>query len=215
MMQTIWLARHANRQDFADPEWTASADRPHDPGLSPDGRKQAQHLARRLQEIEINHILSSPFLRTVETAHYVAEWTDQPVFLEPGLGEWLNEDWFETPPEVRTPATLADQFARVSRRHTACRRPSFPETKHEALARLGATGKCLVDRYNDEPLLLVGHGITVQGVLHGLIGQTVPDRGCPLASLTKIVREDGEWSIRLRNDTSHLENGVRASDRLV
>jgi len=61
----------------------------------------------------------------------------------------------------------------------------------------------------------VGHGMTVLGVLHGLIGSDVPDPGCPLASLTEIVRRDGTWKIRTRNDTTHLENGTRSADRLV
>jgi hypothetical protein len=56
--------------------------------------------------------------------------------------------------------------------------------------------------------------MTVLGVLHGLIGQDVPDPGCPLASLTRVVRREDDWHIRLRNDTSHLENGSRAADRL-
>lgn len=213
-MQTLWIARHANRQDFADPEWAASADRPHDPGLSSDGNRQAQQLARRVLTLDVDHVIASPFLRAVETAHYVAESLERPMLLEPGLGEWQNDDWFDHPAEPLPPETLADRFEQISRNHAACRTPSFPETKHQALARLGATGKCLADRY-DGTLLLVGHGITVQGVLHGLIERDLPDRGCPLASLTKVVYENGEWSIRLRNDTSHLENGVRATDRLV
>lgn len=214
-MQTVWIARHANRQDFADPEWAATADRPHDPGLSPDGKTQATQLARRVATLDVDRIVSSPFLRAVQTAHPAAQLIDVPVFLEPGLGEWQNEDWFETAPTTLDPSSLASRFDRVSRNHEPCREPTFPESKHRSLARLGATGQCLADRYSDDTLLLVGHGITVQGVLHGLIGQDVPDPGCPLASLTRVVRRDGEWGIRTRNDTGHLENGARAEKRRV
>lgn len=214
-MQAIWIARHANRQDFADPEWAASADRPHDPGLSADGKRQAQNLARRMPTLGIDHVIASPFLRAVETAHYAAESLERPIFLEPGLGEWQNDDWFDTQAEPLPPGTLADRFEHVSLNHGACRTPSFPETKHEVLARIGATAQCLADRYDEGTLFLVGHGITVQGVLHGLIEQNLPDPGCPLASLTKVEYERGEWSIHLRNDTSHLENGVGGADRLA
>ena len=215
-MPTLWLARHANRQDFADPDWAATADRPHDPGLSPDGIEQAKQLGRRVSALDVDRIVSSPFLRTVQTAHLVADTTAHRVELEPGLGEWLNEDWFDAPPDTRSPATLADQFASVdpAPSEPPCREPTYPESKHQALARLGATGACLADRYADETLLLVGHGITVQGVLHGLVGTDVPDPGCPLASLTKVERREGTWTIALRNDTSHLENGARARSRL-
>jgi broad specificity phosphatase PhoE len=214
-MTTLWLARHANRQDFADPDWRASADRPHDPGLSDDGVEQAKRLARRTTDLGIDRILASPFLRAVETAHHAADALETPLFLEPGLGEWLNTDWFEEPPETRSASTLTERFPRTSPDHSTCRTPTYPESRHRALARLGATGQCLADRYEGETLLVVGHGITVQGVLHGLIGSDVPDPGCPLASLTKVSGAGDDWSIHLRNDTSHLENGARAAERLV
>ena len=216
-MQTIWLARHANRQDFADPDWAATADRPYDPGLSPDGIEQAEQLGRRVDRLGVDRIVSSPYLRTVQTAHHVATTTGHRVVLEPGLGEWLNDDWFDGLPNTHTPTALADRFSSVRpSSESPCRQPTYPESRHEALGRLGATGTCLAKQYADDAtLLLVGHGITVQGVLHGLVGAGVPDAGCPLASLTKVERRDGGWSIFLRNDTTHLENGSRASDRLA
>ena len=216
-MQTLWLARHANRQDFADPDWAATADRPHDPGLSPDGVRQAKQLGRRVAALGADRIVSSPFLRAVETAHYAADAMDTPILLEPGLGEWFNDDWFETAPDTLNPATLAARFEHVEIQQPpeSCRQPTYPESRHRALARLGATGQCLADRYAGETLILVGHGITVQGVLHGLVGEDVPDPGCPLASLTKVAKRNGAWTIARRNDTSHLENGARATDRLA
>jgi signal transduction histidine kinase len=113
---------------------------------------------------------------------------------------------------------IAERFPRTSPDHSACRTPTYPESRHRALARLGTTGQCLADRYDGDTLLVVGHGITVQGVLRGLIG--IPkafgtDPGCPLASLTKASGAGDDWSIHLRNDTSHLENGARAAERLV
>lgn len=211
---TVWIARHANRQDFADPDWAATADRPHDPGLSPGGEEQAQQLARRVTDLEVDRILSSPFLRCVQTAHYAADATAHPVVLEPGLGEWANPDWFDTAPDTLSPSTLSSRYERVTR-HDPCQAPSFPESKREAMTRFGTTAACLTTRYADETLLLVGHGITMIGVLRGLVGPEVPDPGCPLACLTKVVRSDDDWTIRFRNDTSHLENGARAADRLA
>jgi broad specificity phosphatase PhoE len=214
-MQTVWIARHANRQDFADPDWAETADRPHDPGLSPDGEEQARQLARRVSTLDVDRIVASPFLRTVQTAHPAAEAADLPVYLEPGLGEWENPHWFDEAPDTLPFSALADRYERLTPDHASCREPTFPESRHETLARLGATAQCLTRRYDDETLLLVGHGITVLGVLHGLVGADVPDPGCPLASLTRVTHRDGTWTIRTRNDTSHLENGARASTRLA
>jgi Fructose-2,6-bisphosphatase len=211
---TIWIARHANREDFANPDWATTADRPHDPGLSVDGKEQAHQLARRIATLDIDRVVASPFRRTVQTAHHAADAADTSVLLEPGLGEWENPDWFDTKPETLPFSTLSDRHERLAR-HDPCSQPSFPESKHDAMTRLGATAQCLADRYADETLLLMGHGITVIGVLRGLVGEDVSDPGCPLACLTRVVRRDGDWTIRLRNDTSHLENGARAADRRV
>jgi broad specificity phosphatase PhoE len=214
-MQTLWIARHANRQDFADPTWAETADRPHDPGLSPNGQEQARQLAHRIATLGVDRIVASPFLRTVQTAQHAAEAADLRVFLEPGLGEWANPHWFDAPPTPLPFSTLAARYDRLADGHRACRQPSYPESKDESLARLGAAAQCLAQRYDDETLLLVGHGITVLGVLHGLVGPDVDDPGCPLASLTQVVHRDGEWQIATRNDTAHLDDGARSADRLA
>jgi len=214
-MQTLWIARHANRQDFADPTWAETADRPHDPGLSSDGQEQARQLARRVADLGLDRIVASPFLRAVQTAHHAAKAANLSVFLEPGLGEWENPHWFDSPPHPLPFSTLADQYPRLANGHAPCRQPSYPESKDESLARLGTAGQCLARRYEDDTLLLVGHGITVLGVLHGLVGENVSDPGCPLASLTQVTRRDGAWHIETRNDTTHLDDGAHSADRLA
>jgi broad specificity phosphatase PhoE len=212
-MRKIWMARHGNREDFVDPDWHATADRPHDPDLSPDGVVQARQLGERVAALDVDGVIASPFLRTVRTAHLVAEESGHAVHLEPGLGEWMNPTWFDSAPDPLPPATLAEAFDRLVADVSPCVRPSFPETKAESFERIGTAVRCLVERHADASLLLVGHGITVQGALMGLLGD-VPDEGCPLASLTTVVRRNGAWTIERRNDTSHLTGGAQSSDRL-
>lgn len=213
-MRTLWMARHGNRYDFADPNWADTADRPHDPGLAPDGVEQSRKLGERLKDAPVDRIIASPFLRTVQTAHHVAEVTEHDVYLEPGLSEWRNPDWYATAPTLLPARRLQDLFPCVRLGHDACRAAAYPETKADALARIGDAGRCLVDRYPGETLFLVGHGITVQGVLEGFLG-TIPNDGCPLASLTKLVRDDQGWRLAFRNDVEHLGGDARAADRLA
>lgn len=214
MPDVLWVVRHANRQDFVDPNWHETADRPHDPGLSPDGVEQAERLTQHLTQTAIDRIIASPFLRTVQTAHAVANALDQPLQLEPGIGEWLNADWFDTSPTLLGPDALTERFGRVDLTHPPCVTPEFPESRDAMFDRVRTAIRCLVRRYDDaDELLLVGHGATVYGVLQGLAGDDVPDAGCPLASITKLVRRDGTWTIALRNDTAHLDE-AEAADRL-
>lgn len=212
MTHTLWLARHANREDFVDPDWAKTAERPHDPGLSDDGIAQARKLARRLAEASITHVYASPFLRTVHTAHVAARALDRPLVLEPGLAEWMNPSWFDAPPDLLAPEVLSARFPAVRPATSPCARPTFPESKAEAFARAGAAARCLAERHAEgDAVLLVGHGASVYGALRGLVNDAA-DTGCPLASVTKLVRKQDEWHIALRNDTSHLDQ-FAAADR--
>jgi broad specificity phosphatase PhoE len=215
MADTIWVARHGNRQDFAYDDWRATAARPYDPGLAADGVVQAERLARRVAALGIARIVASPFLRAVQTAYYAACATGQPVRLEPGLGEWQNPNWFSTAARPLPPQALRQRFACVdpSDADPPCIEPDYPEDRQDAFDRIGRAARCLARRH-DGPLLLVAHGITVQGVLRGLVGPQVPDERCPLASLTQVVRQDdGAWHVAQRNDTSHLD-AREGADRL-
>ena len=56
-----------------------------DPPLSPEGRAQADALARRLAGVRIDRIISSPMLRALETARAIA--TDRPIEVDQRLRE--------------------------------------------------------------------------------------------------------------------------------
>ena len=133
MPQTIWLARHANREDFVDPDWAATADRPHDPGLSDDGIEQARKLGQRLADAAIAHVYASPFLRTVHTAHCVARAVNRPLVLEPGLAEWMNPAWFDARPEPLSTETLAARFPHRSLPGRPVRTAQFPRNESRGL----------------------------------------------------------------------------------
>lgn len=214
-MDTLWIARHGNRQDFVDPHWADTADRPHDPDLAPDGISQADRLGARLAATDISQIVTSPFLRTAHTAHRIARHLDQPVVLEPGIEEWLNPEWFEVAPETLPPEVLADRFPHIDPTYTPCLHPSFPEARQEAFNRCARAAWCLVDRFEEESeLLVVGHGASVYGILQGLVRRDLPDAECPLCSLTQLARQGpGAWEIVRRNDTDHLDQ-AQAGDRL-
>jgi broad specificity phosphatase PhoE len=206
----VWLARHGNRQDFVDPAWRESAARPFDPGLSPDGIVQAQRLARRLGRERITHLFASPFLRTVETAHQVAEVLDLPVFLEPGIAEWMNRAWFPVPPEPLPAEALAERFPRVDPGYRPRFAPAYPETEEEALRRAGRTARALAGAFGGA-LLLVGHGVSVAGAAGGLLGQEMGWLECALCSLYRLDRATGGWEMVLCGDVSHLEEREAAT----
>ena len=208
MTQTVCITRHGNRLDFADPEWFKTAARPYDPPLSPDGVVQARELAQRLTAENVRHVFSSPFLRSVETAHEVARVLDLSIKIETGLCEWLNPGWFPAMPEVLPTADLVQQFPRIDPSYRPRVSARYPESGEWALTRAGETAVRLAAEFC-ENLLLVGHGASVLGATAGLLGEPAKDaerfllpiRCC---SLVKLVGSAGRWVMELAGDISHL-----------
>jgi broad specificity phosphatase PhoE len=229
----LWLARHGNRQDFVDPSWAATAERPFDPGLSFDGLEQAKRLAARLSSERIDHIFASPFLRTVETAHFAAELLGLPLKLEPGLGEWLNPSWFAREPELFSATELKRRFPHIDEGYApVVERLHYPEDEATAVERATYTAERIAAAFDGE-VLLVGHGISVSAIVRGLTA-TRASFGCALCSLSRLARVteadrasasaerkrsrfDGaapEWRLELCADVSHLP-ASEAADRFA
>ena len=210
MKQTVWIARHGNRLDFVNPEWFNTARRRYDPPLSEDGFIQAQELGHRLKNKNISHIISSPFLRTIQTANEVAEVLDLPIKLEAGLSEWFNPDWMDSHPEIHPQEFLAQEYPRIDWSYKSLVTPSYPETQAKITRRTKQAATQLMRQFSED-ILLVGHGASVLGITRGLVKGN-PSFRVPLCSLTKVVCFAGDGELTLQTDTSHLsqtENTVR------
>jgi len=202
-MPQLWIARHANRQDFVDPRWFETADRPYDPPLSADGWQQARALARRLADAPIHRIYASPFLRTVQTAAAIAEALGLPIRLEPGLGEWLHPEWMPAAPARLSPVALAAQFP-IDLNYVSPATALYPETEADLLTRTAATAQRLAARPENQ--LWVGHERSVFGAICGLV-PTVPPFTVPLCSLSHLQSggDAGDrWQVLTLMDTTHL-----------
>ena len=94
MMNTtsnIYLIRHGDRYNWLDRDWNKKVvvcggllvDSP----LSPVGHQQARETAMKLQDVQADGILTSPYLRTIQTAVPFAEQKGLPICIEHGLAE--------------------------------------------------------------------------------------------------------------------------------
>lgn len=202
MTQIVWIARHANRLDFVNPEWFNTAEHPYDPPLSGDGLMQAKELGKRLQLEKIKHIFASPFLRTIQTANEVAYYLDLPIKLETGLSEWLNPHWMPKMPDRLSPEILVQKYPRIDLRYKSRIIPEYPESEEDILARTARTVQQLVLEFSED-ILLIGHGASVLGTTRGLVGGNTEYR-VALCSLFKVVKASEKWVLELEGDTSHL-----------
>jgi len=88
-MTTVYLARHGESDWNVERRWQGHADRP----LTDRGRRQAQELAARLADVELEAVYSSDLRRAWETAEAVArsqglEVVRLPELREVDVGSW-------------------------------------------------------------------------------------------------------------------------------
>jgi broad specificity phosphatase PhoE len=127
---TLLLARHGQSDWNAERRWQGHADRP----LSERGRSQAEALAQRLADVDLDAIYSSDLRRTRDTAAVVAETkglevVELPDLREVDVGSWSGltraearerfpeayARWLDGGPGWTDGETYEDMMARVLR----------------------------------------------------------------------------------------------------
>ena len=131
-------------------------------------------------------------------------------YVEDGLSEWLNPEWFTSKPAV-LPQTLSIQrFPKIEPSYVPQIIPLYPENDEGIMNRMGKVTHKLLSEYKDD-LLIVTHGAPIVGIIQELIDRE-KEVSCPLCSLFKVVKTDQRWVLELNGDTSHLihtEENVR------
>lgn len=202
--KTVWIARHGNRVDFVDPAWKLTAERGHDPHLSPDGLLQARQLGRRLAAEGVRHLFASPFLRTVETAAQVARAAGLKVKIEHGAAEWLNPEWFSCEPDYLSPQEMQRRFGCIDLEYRSRGAARWPEVDMRAHMQQRCTPavRRIVQEF-DGNLVFIGHGASMAGFTWGLLGEE-PELQCGLCRVVKLVWNGRRWVLELNGDGSHL-----------
>lgn len=196
----------------------------HNPHLSDEGNVGAQELAQRMIDLQqkegwnILHIVSSPYIRCVETANAVAKALhNTTIKVEPGIAE-VNSSHN---PSFLDSTELKQQFPLVDTTYKpalnrenllleysdgACAQRSSKAAKVVTERLLG------VDIKESGPILFVGHGASCLGIAgcfgrRGYIGYT---------SLSKFVRHERggspHWKSIYVNDVSHLSDKQTSLD---
>lgn len=204
MAQQIFIVRHGNREDFEDRNWARNASRPHDPGLSPDGIRQAQELGRELIDSPIKMVFASPFLRTLQTAAHIAEAIGLPIHVEPGLGEILPT--IREMPAILESSRRSQLFPSLGSEHEPLGTLHYPESEEVGHQRCADTVNALAERYRDQSILCVTHASPVVGIVRRLSAIDEKIR-VPLCALFVLERANsGGWTLVRSGDVSHLSD---------
>jgi broad specificity phosphatase PhoE len=203
----LFLIRHAESEFSRARRFTGRRD----VGLTDEGRRQAEALARALSPVSLAAVYASPLVRSLETAEAIARPHGLPVRVEPAFsemafGEWegltreearsgfpeLYECWRRTPGQIVCPGgeAMTDVAARVAGALDALR-----------AAHAGAT------------VAVVTHAIVVRVVILAALGLDL-DRiwavDASPAGITEIEYR-GDWATLHRvNTLAHLDPPLAA-----
>jgi probable phosphoglycerate mutase len=195
------LLRHGQTELSGERRYSGRGDVP----LTDLGLQQAKAAGTRLSHLDFAAVLSSPLGRARQTAAEVASASGKTVDLHDGLVETDFGDW-----ERLTFTEAAERDPELHRRWLgdAAVSPPNGESFNTVHARVRATRDELLERYAGETVVLVSHVTPIKSLLRiGLdAGPSLLFRlHLDLASLSIVeFYPDGNASVRLVNDTSHL-----------
>jgi broad specificity phosphatase PhoE len=144
LVKRIVFVRHAQRLDEVFPEWSDMAERPQDTPLTAMGIQQSQYLGKWLSQqswcSDIGAFFVSPFVRTVQTAHFAlnsmisASSTSPPLSIPLNIEYGLSEGaaWMSNNNQCRTPWHLkaADLYCistDINLKYQSLKVPNFQE----------------------------------------------------------------------------------------
>lgn len=202
---TFVLLRHG--ETALTPQKRFSGSGGSDPELSPAGRRQAAAVAEALAARgTIQTVVSSPLRRCRETAQAVADRLGLPVTVEEGLrevdfGAWEGLTFAEV--QERFPADLQAWLDSPRAAPTG-----GGESFTAATRRISATRDRLLAAHAGRTVLLVTHVTPVKILVRLALGappESLFRMELSAASLSAVAYyADGNASVRLLNDTSHL-----------
>jgi probable phosphoglycerate mutase len=202
---TLVMLRHG--ETALTPQKRFSGSTGSDPQLSEKGRWQAERAAEALAARgTVEAVVSSPMLRTRETAEAVALRLGLPVRIEEGLreldfGAWEGLTFAEV--QERHPEDLNAWLASTKAKPTGS-----SESFASLTQRVGVARDKILARYAGKTVLVVSHVSPIKTLVRLALGappDAVYRMELSAASLCAVqYYSDGNASLRLLNDTGHL-----------
>ena len=207
-MTQIILIRHGETVWNQERRMQGHSDSP----LSETGVRQAQLLARRLEQLEFGALYSSDSGRAHHTARSVAEVTGHEIVLEPRLRE-RHFGVFEGLTGSEIEASFPADYARFRSRDQAHVIPGG-ESPMQFRARVFACLHEIAGRHARELVVVVTHGLVLDVFYRAALG--IPPELPRLHELVNAginrLRYDGNaWHIEVWGDASHLDASVLTS----
>mmetsp|Transcript_15240 Transcript_15240/g.23719 ORF Transcript_15240/g.23719 Transcript_15240/m.23719 type:complete len:224 (+) Transcript_15240:27-698(+) len=173
----VYVVRHAEREDYSKSNWMAEYPYLHssDPPLADKGFRQAKATAQRFLDDELLRplpgvIITSPYIRCVQTANEIATVLDVSIWVEPGFSEVQNGGTY--PPHFLKIDELKKRYPRIdeSYKPIISRDALSSEWGDDDCANRTANvvAKLLQNNVSGMPILFLGHGASCYGMVQAV-----------------------------------------------
>ena len=204
----VFMTRHSARVDREgnrtwEPLPGHSRDDAH---LSTGGVQASQQLAKRFDDVSISHIVSSPFIRCIQTVAPIAKAKGIPIKVEPGICEVLNGQY---PPGFWSAEQLAKDAGfpiDVDYEPVLTKSQLQRERGDGEAARRSSMVATTIRNTLKGCILFCGHGASCLG-----IAEAFGDSGYVGYSSVShyVLNGDNKWTVQQSGDVSHLSNELR------
>ena len=212
----LYLIRHAESENNAKPAYA----RVEDPGLTARGKQQAACLANWMKTVAIDVLITSPFLRTLQTSRVVLDespqkihvWHD--VFERGGVFRGHGPDAVEGGPGLNRQGVLnvitgADCVIDDSIGDEGWWNSKRRETDDEVVERAKSVTTRLVTTFGntDQAIALITHADFKRCLLQEMAGAWLDLDQVGLlknTGITKLVHGNDRWTLESLNSDTHL-----------
>jgi probable phosphoglycerate mutase len=172
-----------------------------DPDLSEEGIEQAKRLPDALARFPISRLVSSPQIRSVQTAQPVADALGLTVEIDERIAEY-DRDMAHYIPIEQIAAEFPEELARLAQGHLPS---SVDETGFVARINAGIRDLTTVGDHEDT-IAVFTHGGVVNGLVHTIMGtEKVLCVNVDYASVTRLLSSrEGNLYVAAVNSTEHV-----------
>ncbi|MBI2327779.1 histidine phosphatase family protein [Candidatus Curtissbacteria bacterium] len=199
-MITLILARHGETDWNRDGRLAGLTDKP---VLTKKGKKQAEALAKKLQDLAVDVVYSSRLKRAAQTAQIIAKTLDKKII----YSKYLNErSWGIY--EGKDKESVFKKLDQMDVKRRFDYKPIGGESWREFEKKLLKFFKRLIGKNEGQTVLVITHGGTIRALFH-ILKNVNREKSLDLkfhnTSLTTLKMVDGRVEEELINDISHLK----------
>jgi len=201
MVGTLYLVRHGESIYNAESRIQGHADVP----LSELGRRQGEAVAEALAGISIDAIYTSPLLRALDTARYIAARHHVSICTDPRLME-LDVGAFEGRLRAELESENSPDFVRWLSGDDHFVIPGGESRRQ--LANRGREALQSIAAYGHRAAVVVTHGGLLSATLRSILNlsQPLPPFSLQNGSITRVAFDSaGKFSLVALNETAHLQ----------